>query len=324
MIDYIKFITKVNPSEYELNPLLDFRQAYSTKTGEIDTYKYATSGGFTFKLYDSGLLIVSGSIHKYFNFLQKISAPNQTTPKEIEQGYNGNYFSFHSLVNSLEIFAANYKLNLIHCIIQNIEIGLNITHLYDTDKILNGLLLHKGKVFSRPLDNSFRILEHQRYYLKIYDKGEQYSQPTPTIRIELKYKKMFDLNQLGLNTLNDLKNESLLMELHSLLRCEFAKVLIYDYTIDKSRLNTKQLSKMKDYSNPIFWLNTKPIHRDRNKKALIHLTSQYSNQIQKELIKLMTTKLNSLMTPQTKRVRFNPLDKRLLITQPYKPLSKVD
>jgi len=324
MIDYIKFITKVKPSEYELNPLLDFRQAYSTKTGEIDCYKYANHSGFTFKLYDSGLLIVSGSIHKYFNFLRKILAPNQTTPKEIEQGYNGNDFSFHSLLNSLELFAANYKLNLIHCIIQNIEIGLNITHQFDTDQILNGLLLHKGKVFSRPLDNSFRILEHQRYYLKIYDKGEQYSHQVPTIRIELKYKKMFDLNMQGLTTLNDLKNESLLMELHLLLKNEFAKVLFYDYTLDKSLLNTKQLSKMKDYSNPIFWLNTKPIHRDRNKKALINLTSQYSNQIQKELIKLMTTKLNSLMTPQTKRVRFNPLDKRLLITQPYKPLSKVD
>ena len=324
MIDYIKFITKVNPSEYELNPLLDFRQAYSTKTGEIDTYKYTTSGGFTFKLYDSGLLIVSGSIHKYFNFLQKISAPNQITSKEIEQGYNGNDFSFHSLLNSLELFAANYKLNLIHCIIQNIEIGLNITHLFDTDQILNGLLLHKGKVFSRPLDNSFRIIEHQRYYLKIYNKGEQYSHQVPTIRIELKYKKMFDLNQLGLNSLDNLKNESLLIDLHSLLRCEFAKVLIYDYTLDKSRLNTKQLYKIKDYANPIFWFNTKPIHRDRNKKALIYLTSHYSNQIQKELIKLLTTKLSSLFTQKTKRVRFNPLDKRLLITQTYKTLSIVD
>ena len=324
MIDYIKFITIVNPSEYILHPLLDFRQAYSTKTGEIDCYKYANHGGFTFKLYDSGLLIVSGSIHKYFNFLQKISAPNQITPKEIEQGYNGNDFSFHSLLNTLETFAANYKLNLIHCMIQNIEIGLNITHLFDTDQILNGLLLHKGKAFSRPLDNSFRILEHQRYYLKIYDKGEQYSQPEPTIRIELKYKKMFNLNLQGLTTLNYLKNESLLMELHRLLRCEFARVLIYDYTIDKSQLNSMQLNKIKDYSNPIFWLNTKPIRRDRHKKALIKLTSQYSNKVQKELIELMTTKLTELMTPETKRVRFNPLDKRLLITQPYQQLSKVD
>ena len=324
MTDGLKFITRVNPSEYILHPLLDFRQAYSTKTGEIDSYKYATHSGFTFKLYDSGLLIVSGSIHKYFNFLQKISAPNQITPKEIEQGYNGNDFSFHSLQNSLESFAANYKLNLIHCIIQNIEIGLNITHLFDTDQILNGLLLHKGKVFSRPLDNSFRIIEHQRYYLKIYDKGEQYSQPEPTIRIELKYKKMFDLNLIGLTSLNDLKNEGLIMELQSLLRCEFAKVLIYDYTIDKSRLNTKQQHEIKDYSNPIFWLNTKPIHRDRKKKALINLTSKHSQQIQMELIKLMTTKLTCLFTQKTKRVRFNPLDKRLLITQTYKTLSIVD
>lgn len=323
MIDYIKFITRVNPSEYILHPLLNFRQAYSTKTGELDCYKYANHGGFTFKLYDSGLLIVSGSIHKYFNFLKKISAPNQITPKEREQGYNGNDFSFHSLLHSLELFAANYKLDLSECHIQNIEIGLNITHLFDTDQILNGLLLHKGKTFSRPLDNSFRILEHQRYYLKIYDKGEQYSQPEPTIRIELKYKKMFNLNLQGLKTLNDLKNESLLMQLHRLLRCEFAKVLIYDYTIDKSQLNSMQLNKIKDYSNPIFWLNTKPILRDRHKKALIKITSQYSNKVQKELIELMTTKLTELMTPETKRVRFNPLDKRLFITQPYKQLSKV-
>ena len=156
--------------------------------------------------------------------------------------------------------------------------------------------------------------EHKKAF-PFKERAYKYPLPEPTIRIELKYKKMFDLNQLGLNTLNDLKNdESLLMELHSLLRCEFAKVLIYDYTIDKTRLNTKLLNKIKDYANPIFWLNTKPIHRDRHKKALILLNSQYSNQIQSELIQLMTTKLTSIMTPETKRVRFNPLDKRLLIT----------
>lgn len=318
MIDGLKFITKVNPSEYEALPLLDFRQSYSTKTGKIDCYKYANHGGFNFKLNDNGLLIISGSIHKYFNFLQQIAAPNQSTPKEIEQGYNGNDFSFQNLVNSLELFATNYKLDLKECHLQNIEIGLNITHLFDTDQILNGLLWHKGKAFSRPLDNSFRIIEHQRYYLKIYDKGKQYLQPEPTIRIEQKYKKMFELNMLGLKTLNDLKNDSLLIELHSLLRCEFAKVLIYDYTIDKSRLNTKQRIKIKDYSNPIFWHNTKPIHRDRHKKSLIELNSQYSQQTQKELIHLMTTKLTSLMTQKPKRVRFNRLDKRLFITQPIK------
>lgn len=321
MIDGLKFITKVNPSKYELNPLLDFHQAYSTKTGEMDCYKYAKHSGFTFKLYNSGLLIVYGSIHKYFNFLQKIAAPNQITPKEIEKGYNGNDFSFQNLLNSLELFAANYKLNLIHCIIQNIEIGLNITHLFDTDQILNGLLLHKGKVFSRPLDNSFRIIEHQRYYLKIYDKGEQYSQPEPTIRIELKFKKMIALNELNLTNLNDLKNESLIIELHSLLRCEFAKVLIYDYTLDKNRLDTNQISKIKDYANPNFWLNTKPIHRDRSKKDLIKLINLYSNQIQNELIELMKAKINILFTNKTKRVRFNPLDKRLFITQSYHSIS---
>jgi hypothetical protein len=314
MIDGLKFTTRVNPSEFELNPLLDFRQAYSTKTGEMDSYIYAKHCGFTFKLYDSGLLIISGSIHKYFNFLQNISAPNQITPKEIEQGFNGNDFSLNDLKMSLERLSGSFNLNLNSCIIQNIEIGLNITHLYDTDQILNGLLLHKGKVFSRPLDNSFRILEHQRYYLKIYGKGAQYSLIEPTIRIELKYKKMFDLNRIGLQTMADLENENLLNIAHNLLRCEFAKVLIYDYTVDKSQLNAKQLNKIKDYANPIFWLNTKPIHRDRNKKALIHLTSQYSNQIQKELIKRMTNKLTGLLTQKTKRVRFNPLDKRLLIT----------
>lgn len=45
--------------------------------------------------------------------------------------------------------------------------------------------------------------------------------------------------------------------------------------------------------------------------------------MKKELIELMTAKLTELMTPETKRLRFNPLDKRLFITQPYKQLSKV-
>lgn len=315
MIDLIKFVTRVDLSEFESNPLLDFEQFQSIKTGLVRNYKEAKYKGFKFRLYDTGLIIVSGSIHKYANFQNEIIAPNQISMLDIQRGFNGNDLNYIDLKYHLQDFANNFNFDLTQCMIQNIEIGLNITHSFDTEQILNGLIFHKGALFNRPLENSFRIAVHQRYQFKIYDKGLQYGLKEPTIRIELRYKKMTDLNALNFYTLNDLFNEAKIRTLHENLLLEFEKVLLYDYTIDAEKLNFTEVNRIKDYSNPNFWLKTKSNHRDRHKKSLKKLIEHYSEDVQTNILGQMQAMYITLISPKKSRVRFNRWDKRLLITQ---------
>jgi hypothetical protein len=78
LIDFIKIIIKeLNPAILEANPLLNFFDNINLSTGEIKTtnrtgqqiipFKYASDNGLEFKIYDTGLITLSGSLHKYWN-----------------------------------------------------------------------------------------------------------------------------------------------------------------------------------------------------------------------------------------------------------------
>lgn len=310
MIDFVKFRVQVNRVEFDKNDLLDFKECYSKKTGFIERKSRAVYNGLKFDLYDNSLLIVSGSIHKYFNFLHTIKAPNQISPEDIQKGFNGNLYDYNQIKFTLNHIAESFKLNLNECKILNIEIGLNLSHSYNTTQILSGLMLHKGKQFNKPLANTYREAVHQRYYFKIYDKSLQYGLTENIIRVELKYKKMIDLNSIEVHTLYDLLNKSKLTTMLSLLRAEFDKTLIYDYTIDKTRLNAKELIKIKDYSNAIFWDNIKSNRRNKPKRNLDTLIYQYSQNIQSNLSESIQTTANELIK---NRVIFNPVLKRIKV-----------
>ena len=78
MIDFVKIIIKDLPkSILEANKLLDFYDNINIATGEIKTinkagnkispFKKAEYKSLEFKIYESGLITLSGSLHKYWN-----------------------------------------------------------------------------------------------------------------------------------------------------------------------------------------------------------------------------------------------------------------
>ena len=63
MIDFIKCIA----DKISIPQELEFHRTVSEQTGEQLNYKIAEIDNMKLKVYDSGLIIVSGSIHKYMN-----------------------------------------------------------------------------------------------------------------------------------------------------------------------------------------------------------------------------------------------------------------
>jgi hypothetical protein len=142
LIDFIKIIIKdFNPAILEANPLLDFFDNINLSTGEIKTtnrqgnkvtpYKSANYRGLEFKIYDSGTVTLSGSLHKYWN----------------SGAHNFNDFNFEAFLCVLNDLKTKFTLVLDNCILKCLEIGINIIPPIPTNHILDYCFLHKTNPF---------------------------------------------------------------------------------------------------------------------------------------------------------------------------------
>jgi hypothetical protein len=136
-------------------------------------------------IYDTGKVFFSGSIHKLYNSLNNIKAPNYNKEK-LYKGYNGNQFK---LVNILEV--RTHLTKLFNCkpeqmIFRNIEFGVNTEPSFCPNLFTKGLLPYKGKKFEYRHGNNFAQSILQHLIFKIYNKANQYKMNTDTLRIELK------------------------------------------------------------------------------------------------------------------------------------------
>lgn len=66
---------------------------------------------------------------------------------------------------------------------QNIEFGVKTAPGFCPQLFLKGLLYHKGKLFEFKYRNQFSQVKYQQYYLKIYNKSEQYKMGIATLRL---------------------------------------------------------------------------------------------------------------------------------------------
>lgn len=281
MIDYIKILL-INIDSKRLldSPILTFYRAISEKTGEHENKKIAKYHHCKILIYDSGLVIFKGSIHKLYNSLKNVYAPNyNSNHKEVYKGFNGNIFT---LLNIYEI--KTHLTNLFNCNenqmrFQNIELGVNTTLNFNPNIFLKGLLFHKGKYFEYRYNNNLAQAIHQRFIFKIYNKSNQYGIDKHTLRVELKVNKTEEIKSLDITTFADINNTTMQKARDMLLR-RFDEAVYYDYTIDRKRTLNRDNKLLTVYSNPRYWLeDLKSNHRDRHKKKLTYLIKKYSENL---------------------------------------------
>ena len=294
MIDFIKIIIKeLNPAILEANSLLDFYDKINLSTGEIKTknrigqkvtpYKNAFKNGLEFRIYDTGLITLSGSLHKYWN----------------SGTHNYNDFNFEAFLYVLNDLKHKFSIRPENCILKCLEIGINIIPPIPTNQFLDYCFLHKTKPFEVQFNSDegkYRQVQHVQYIIKIYNKALHYKSKgfdikSEIMRFEIKYTKMQKLNERGVYNLQDLANYGLRNFKDELIN-EFNNILFYDNTI---------LSKSKSiihYKNPLYWIELQRkktndlfnYHRNHLKK----LTSTTSQKTQFKISEIMSKKIEFL------------------------------
>ena len=231
MIDFIKMVYVLDDiKEFILKHNNEMTGIGSLSTGELEfPYK------FKYRLYDvtirqrsDGLLYyieIAGSLHKnYYN------------------GMNYMPFSFKELEDEIYEVCEHFLFVPDKLKIQNLEIGINVkTSFSPYEYLTNNLLLYKTKPFK-----AYKKGENGKelgYYceglpqVKIYDKGKQYDLPYNLLRFEIRYKKSFPLNKLGVITLGDLLKIQNLKKLSEKVCEAWGDVLLYEEDLDLKSMN---------------------------------------------------------------------------------------
>ena len=297
-VDFFKSRCLVENDEILRNQNLDFYSELNESTGENSDVKVAKLDHIEITYFppnsrrNKPLIKVQGSLHKYYNK----TLSEEYKDKYLTKGFNGNDFTFLQVKKSIEHLCTKLNIKSHQMKLANLELGVNYSPPVDTIQILDGLILHQGKEFSKPQSYQYRQVEHSKFYIKIYDKARQYNLHNQLCRYELKFIKMAFLNSIGINTLEDLTKKVVYRHFKSTYLDTWSKTLFYDYTIDKSNLKRNQVIKLKDYSNPIFWLRLDSKHRDRPKKILKNITYNHSNNIQSRILELIDLKFDKLLS----------------------------
>jgi hypothetical protein len=320
LVDFIKIIIKhMQPSILETNPLLDFYDTINLTTGEMKTTnrngnkvtpsKNASYKGLEFKIYDTGTITLSGSLHKYWN----------------DGAHNYNDFNNEAVLFILKDLNTKFDIDPSKCILKCLEIGINITPPVPTNEILDNCLLHKTKPFEYQKNSDegkYKQVQHSQYIIKIYNKALHYKSKgfkieEEIMRFEIKYTKMQKLNEKGIFSLQDLMNYGL-RNFKDIILNEWQNVLFYDNTIQIDHLSSRSKKALLEYSNPNYWTGLLANNQTKNfvyhKNQLKKIISKNSNKVQDLTAEIIGKKVDFLnrktiqidpLTIMSKRIVFN-------------------
>ena len=331
MLDYIKlYLVGIDWKKLMNLKYLDFKSTLSKSTGEISN-TYTAEYHFckiiiktNSKNINNPHIIFSGSIHKMWNSLHNLKAPNYN-PNAIDKGFNGNMFTLKDVIEIRTHLEKLFDCKASQMIFENIELGINTTLNFEPNLFLNGLLFHQNKSFEFQYNQNYSQVTHNRYLLKIYNKSIQYKMIENVLRFEIKTTKMLELQKLDIKTFACI-NENTLSKAKDLLIQRLDEIVYFDYTIKKSELSKSKLNKLTIYSNPRYWLKElKPNHRNRPKADLKNIIINHSDNLQLQIKNNIIEKcvtvnrlFNSLENSNC--VTNNHIYERLNITQPKKCL----
>ncbi len=329
LIDFIKIILKdFAHSKLENNLLLNFFDSINLTTGELKTTnrngnrvtpsKNASYNGLEFKIYDTGTITVTGSLHKYWN----------------SGAHNYNDFNIDAVMWVLGDLKTKFDIEPEQCILKCLEIGINIMPPIPTNVILDNCFLHKTKPFEwqkNSDEGKFKQVQHSQYIIKIYNKALHYLSKgftidTEIIRFEIKYLKMEKLNKIAIFSLNDLVNYGLHNFKKDLLN-EWKNILYFDNTTRIDHLSTKTKNALLEYSNPNYWTGLLENNQTENfkyhKKQLKKITSENSNRVQDLTVEIINKKIDFLNPNATRIDPLTILSNRVVFNNSNDPICKI-
>jgi hypothetical protein len=280
MFDGIKIIIKDGVTDRKLlnNPALDFTSIHK-ETGEVPTasdrannkgfnYKIVKYKNLTIKVYDTGTVLIAGSLH--YNYNDGLHNYNQYTLGDVRR-------TLIKLNDELGINSQTAR-------IQSLEFGVNLPT--DPTPFIKNLVTHKTNTFNRfdiINSNGKKTLEKgKQFYLKIYDKGLQNRKYINDLILRFEYicRKMELISEHPVYLSDLLKPE--IIE-----RCGCLLEKAYQDLIIKEPVNLKGL-KIDDRelylkgTNPNYWNTLTKQQRCKKKKEFNQLLDLHSTDRIKE------------------------------------------
>lgn len=286
VIDYIKILIKDADNKSLLNNSdLDFVRSISETTGECETKKVSTYHHCKIRIYDSGTVIFSGSLHKLYNSIKGIQSPNKDP-----NGYNGNELYFNDIDYIKKHLITLFAVSPEQMIVQNIEFGQNLNTSFDPQDFITWLLLFEKKRFEFRYNEYYAQSIHAQYILKTYNKGNHYNMPKNTLRFEIKVLRMEHQKKIvGIKSMADIKQQSMLYAFDYLIK-QLEKLIYYDKTIKIKELDKKQKGKIQEYKNSRYWSLLTPKQRFKHKEKLQQIINKNSQNLKAEILDLLIQK----------------------------------
>lgn len=247
MIDFIKIYYRYKDSleSHILNPK-NFNSVYTVfewHTEEI-LYPYTVKLGSMDVGVSEKFGYVRNSLHKLFNYLKS------------EKEHNYNDFTYSQLFEMIDFILDNI-VDAGSTKLTQLEFGINLKiEKKPEETIRRNFLMHKYKAGGT---NNYRgkgelkQFGHSNYYFKIYDKGKQFELDDNIIRIEIKFIKAKEFQNLGIFYIQDLKDKENLKRLFEYLLNRFDELIIVDDFDEFKISDNKDYYKISRYSNPNFW-----------------------------------------------------------------------
>ncbi len=229
-IDWIKCQVNLPPEHFLDNPHLTFTPVI--KDGDQLKYSYLDYENIKIKVYPSGWIELSGSLHKLAN----------------KGKHNWNDFTPLMFGDAINKLFTLYAVQPDDLRILQLEFGVNIRPPVKTKLVLEYLLEHKGKDFEQKISNDrgkYYQSDHSTYFLKIYDKGLQYQRPSDILRVEIKVRNWSSWRSKGIGTLHDFIMADKKPFLDQLVQ-RWNEVTLYDPTNDPA-------NQFRKYDNINFW-----------------------------------------------------------------------
>lgn len=313
LIDYThSIITNIAPKVLEANPILMFEQRNISNEGFLypilnndkkqvkdkggkllykTPFKNAFYNGLEFRIYENGLITLSGSLHKYWN----------------GGTHNYNDFGIEEVLFVLKDIQTKFGIEPQQFKLKCFEIGINITPPVTTNAIIDNCFLHKRHSFEHKYNSyegNYKQWKHSQYIVKLYNKALHYIQQgfrieEDIMRFEIKYSKMEKINKRGIYTLQDLINYGLQNFKKDLLN-EWQNILFFDNTIQIDPLSKKLKYAVLNYSNNNYWtgliankqMKNYTYHNNQLKKIINH----NSKNVKRLIYDIMSKKIDLLNT----------------------------
>lgn len=263
MIDFQKTkVNGVNPELWLNHNELSFKGEFDNKTSVIADKIVASYKGLKFLIYFDKLepcrvnsMWIHGSLHKYYNFLNSVTGPNQWNDILRAKGYNGNDFTFNGFNVVLDDLEDRFGICFQQSSLHGFEYGLNCKNGPDTSAVLDSLIMHNGTLFDIKRSNFqySKRAEKGQMILKAYDKALQYGELERIFRFEKKVSKMECIQHLGINSLNDLRNINNWNALYNDLLKTWDSILFVDHLMPTVDLCLTERIMLEEFKQGSFW-----------------------------------------------------------------------